>query len=44
LDQDSAPLAPLSQLSYDENTDCTLLVGRWDGERGDWPPTIICRG
>jgi len=21
-----------------------LLVGRWDGEGEDWPPTLICRG
>jgi len=40
----SAPPAPPSQLSYDEYTDCTLSVGRTDGEGEDWPPALICRG
>ena len=30
----SAPTVPPSQLNYDEYTDPTLLVGRWDNERG----------
>jgi len=28
----SAPPVPPSQLNYDEYTDCTVRVGRWDGE------------
>ena len=40
----SAPPAPLSQLSYDEYTDRTLSVWRWDGEGENWPPALICRG
>ena len=38
----SAPPAPHSQLSYDEHTDTTLSVERWDCEGEDWPPTLIC--
>jgi len=34
----------ISQLSYDEYTDCTLSVGRWDSEGEDWPPALICHG
>jgi len=33
-----------SQLSYDENTDRTLWVGRQDGEGEDWPLALMCRG
>ena len=33
----SAPPVPPSQLSYDEYTDCTVSVGRLDGEGEDWP-------
>ena len=40
----SAPSALPSQLIYDEYTDCTLSVGRWDEEGDDRPPAIICRG
>jgi len=29
---------------YDEYTDRTLSVGRWDGEGEYWPSTFICRG
>ena len=29
-----------SQLSYDEYTDCTLSLERWDGEGEGWPSTI----
>ena len=36
----SAPPVPPSQLSYDEYTDCTLSVERWDGKGDDWPPAI----
>jgi len=29
------------KLSYDEYAECTLSVGRWDGEREDWPPAFV---
>ena len=32
-----------SQLSYDEYTDRTPTVERWDGEGEDWPSARICR-
>jgi len=35
---------PPSQLSYDEYNNCTLSMGRWDGEGEDWPPDFICQG
>ena len=38
-----APPAPPSQLSYDEYTDRTLSVGRWDSEGANWPPIQICQ-
>jgi len=40
----SIPPAPSMQLSYDEYTDSTLSVGRWDGEGEDLLSTLICRG
>jgi len=39
----SAPLAPPSQLRYDEYTDRTLSVERGDGEAEDWRPALICQ-
>ena len=36
--------APPRKLCYDDYTDCTLLVGRLDGEGEDWPRALICRG
>jgi len=34
----SAPPEPPNQPGYEEYTDCTQPVGRWDGVGEDWPP------
>src|SRR6218665_3884949 len=42
--QDFCSICTPSQLDYNEYTDCTLSVGRRNGEGQNWPYTLIRKG